>query len=233
MRTVLDFLFINNKHNLKQKQMRLDELASRLIVLESKVNYLSTGVYDVLPVASDINELNARLTMLEATVDMLVAEKTNEVMSTIASTEGTTPDVDVIVSLSPSATFPEASEIVTAIVQAQVELPAIESEAVSGAVAAAITAVVTAQPEVVTEPSDMVDAILVALNDYQAEFNESEIESAVEMLSTIISNTGTEVTDEIKDQIAVAIGAQPDPMLDAIEDRLNIVEAKYSTLVGK
>jgi len=53
------------------------------------------------------------------------------------------------------------------------------------------------------------------------------------MLSTIISNTGTEVTDEIKDQIAVAIGAQPDPMLDEIEDRLNIVEAKYSTLVGK
>jgi hypothetical protein len=213
--------------------MRLDELASRLIVLESKVNYLSTGVYDVLPVAGDINELNVRLTMLETTVNMLVAEKTNEVMSTIASTEGTTPDVDVIVSLSPSATFPEASEIVTTIVQAQIESPAIESEAVAGAVAIAITSILTAQPEVVTEPSDMTDAILVALTDYQAEWNEDEIESAVEILSTIISNTGTEVTDEIKDQIAVAIGAQPDPMLDAIEDRLDAVEAKYSSLVSK
>jgi tetrahydromethanopterin S-methyltransferase subunit G len=231
MYKVLIFLFIVNKHNLKQKQMRLDELASRLIILESKVNYLSTGVYDVLPVASDINELNARLTMLEATVDMLVAEKTNEVMSTIASTEGTTPDVDVIVSLSPSATFPEASEIVTAIVQAQVELPAIESEAVAGAVATAITAVVTAQPEVVTEPSDMTDAILVALTDYQAEFDETEIVSAVEMVSEIISNAGVEITEEIKEQIAIAIGAQPDPALDAIEARLDAVEAKYSSLV--
>ena len=213
--------------------MRLDELASRLTILESKVNYLSTGVYDVLPVTNDIIELDARLTMLETTVDMLVAEKTNEVMSTVASTDGTTPNVDTIVSLSPSATFPEASEIVTTVVQSQVESPAIESEAVAGAVAIAITAVVTAQPEVVTEPSIMTDVILTALTDYQAEFNETEIESAVEMLSTIISNTGIEVTDEIKDQIAVAIGAQPNPMLDAIEDRLNIVESKYNTLVSK
>jgi len=213
--------------------MRLDELASRLIILESKVNYLSTGVYDVSPVASDINELNVRLTMLETTVDMLVAQKTNEVMAAVASTDGTTPDVETIVSLSPSATFPEASEIVTTIVQAQVELPAIESEAVAGAVAAAITAVVTAQPEVVTEPSDMTDAILVALTDYQAEFDETEIVSAVEMVSEIISNAGVEITEEIKEQIAIAIGAQPDPALDAIEARLDAVEAKYSSLVSK
>jgi hypothetical protein len=211
--------------------MRLDELASRLIILESKVNYLSTGVYNVLPVASDITELDARLTMLETTVDMLVAQKTNEVMATVASTEGTTPDVETIVSLSPSATFPEASEIVTAIVQSQVELPAIESEAVAGAVATAITAVVTAQPEVVTEPTDMTDAILVALTDYQAECDETEIVSAVEMVSEIISNAGVEITEEIKEQIAIAIGAQPDPALDAIEARLDEVEAKYSSLV--
>jgi hypothetical protein len=231
MYKVLIFLFIGNKLNLNQNQMRLDELASRLIILESKVNYLSTGVYNVLPVASDITELDARLTMLETTVDMLVAQKTNEVMATVASTEGTTPDVETIVSLSPSATFPEASEIVTAIVQSQVELPAIESEAVAGAVAAAITAVVTAQPEVVTEPSDMTDAILVALTDYQAEFDETEIVSAVEMVSEIISNAGVEITEEIKEQIAIAIGAQPDPALDAIEARLDAVEAKYSSLV--
>jgi len=213
--------------------MRLDELASRLIILESKVNYLSTGVYNVLPVASDITELDARLTMLETTVDMLVAQKTNEIMSTVATTEGTTPDVDTIVSLSPSATFPEASDIVSAVVQSQVELPAIESETGAAAIATAITSVVTAQPEVVTDADMMIEVILNAIAD-QPSVPAEEADQTVEALGKIISNvTGQDVTEEIKAQIIEAITSEPNPILDSIEARLDAVESKYNTLVSK
>jgi len=213
--------------------MRLDELVSRLIVLESKVNYLSTGVYNVLPVANDLTELDARLTMLETTVDMLVAQKTNEIMSTVATTEGTTPDVDTIVSLSPSATFPEASDIVSAVVQSQVELPAIESETGAAAIATAITSVVTAQPEVVTDADVMIETILNAIAD-QPSVPAEEADQTVEALGKIISNvTGQDVTEEIKAQIVEAITSEPNPILDSIEARLDAVELKYNTLVSK
>jgi hypothetical protein len=213
--------------------MRLDELVSRLIVLESKVNYLSTGVYNVLPVANDLTELDARLTMLETTVDMLVAQKTNEIMSTVATTEGTTPDVDTIVSLSPSATFPEASDIVSAVVQSQVELPAIESETGAAAIATAITSVVTAQPEVVTDADMMIETILNAIAD-QPSVPAEEADQTVEALGKIISNvTGQDVTEEIKAQIIEAITSEPNPILDSIEARLDAVESKYNTLVSK
>jgi hypothetical protein len=217
--------------------MRLEELAARLTILDAKVNYLTTGVYNVIPVTNGLSELDARLTVLETTVDALVSQKTNEVMTSVAiadSSDNITSNVETIVALSPSATFPDAAEIVTAIVQSQVESPAIESEAVAGAVATAITAIITAQPEVVVEASEITEAIITSLNDYQAVWNESEFDNAVDSIATIINEiTGEETTDEIKDQIAVAIGSQPDAILDAIEARLNIVEAKYSTLVSK
>jgi hypothetical protein len=213
--------------------MRLDELVSRLIVLESKVNFLSTGVYNVLPVANDLTELDARLTMLETTVDMLVAQKTNEIMSTVATTEGTTPDVDTIVSLSPSATFPEASDIVSAVVQSQVELPAIESETGAQAVATAITTVVTAQPEVVTDADSMVNDILDAIADQPAVPSE-EADQTIDAVSAIIASvTGEDVTEEVKAQILDAVTSEPNPILDSIEARLDAVELKYNTLVSK
>jgi hypothetical protein len=217
--------------------MRLEQLATRLSIIESKVSFLMTGEYTT-PASTDnvtAMDIDARLTLVETTVDMLVAQKTQEVMSSIAtadSSEGTTPSVDAIVALSPSATFPEASDIVSAVVQSQVELPAIESEIVAETVATAVTTVITAQPEVVTDSEKMVDVILDALSNQPAIATGTEADQAVEAVSAIIASiTGEEITEEVKAQIVEAITSDSDPLLDAIETRLDAVEAKYNTLV--
>ena len=219
--------------------MRLEQLKTRLSILESKVSFLMTGEYTTPASTDNVTaiDIDARLTLVETTVDMLVAQKTQEVMSSIAtsdSSEGTTPSVDAIVSLSPSATFPEASDIVSAVVQSQVELPAIESETAAAAVATAVATVVLAQPEVVTDADKMTDTILDAIANQPAVPAGTEADQAVESVSAIIANvTGEEVTEEVKAQIMDAVTSEPDPMLDAIEERLNIVESKYITLIGK
>ena len=217
--------------------MRLDQLATRVALLESKVNFLMTGELTAPSSIDNVTamDIDARLTLIETTVDMLVAQKTQEVMATIAtadSADGTTPSVDAIVALSPSATFPEASDIVTAVVQSQVELPAIESEIVAETVATAVTTVITAQPEVVTDSEKMVDVILDALSNQPAIAAGTEADQAVEAVSAIIASiTGEEITEEVKAQIVEAITSDSDPLLDAIETRLDAVEAKYNTLV--
>jgi hypothetical protein len=217
--------------------MRLDQLATRVVLLESKVNFLMTGELTTPASIDNVTamDIDARLTLIETTVDMLVAQKTQEVMATIAtadSADGTTPSVDAIVALSPSATFPEASDIVTAVVQSQVELPAIESEIVAETVATAVTTVITAQPEVVTDSEKMVDVILDALSNQPAIAAGTEADQAVEAVSAIIASiTGEEITEEVKAQIVEAITSDSDPLLDAIETRLDAVEAKYNTLV--
>jgi hypothetical protein len=217
--------------------MRLEQLATRLSILESKVSFLMTGEYTT-PASTDnvtAMDIDARLTLVETTVDMLVAQKTQEVMATIAtadSSDGTTPSVDAIVALSPSATFPEASDIVNAVVQSQVELPAIESETAAAAVATAVATVVTAQPEVVTDADKMTDTILDAIADQPAVPAGTEADQAVEAVSAIIASvTGEEITEEVKAQITEAVTSEPDSALDAIEARLDAVEAKYNTLV--
>ena len=217
--------------------MRLDQLATRVALLESKVNFLMTGELTAPSSIDNVTamDIDARLTLIETTVDMLVAQKTQEVMATIAtadSADGTTPSVDAIVALSPSATFPEASDIVTAVVQSQVELPAIESEIVAETVATAVTTVITAQPEVVTDSEKMVDVILDALSNQPSIAAGTEADQAVEAVSAIIASiTGEEITEEVKAQIVEAITSDSDPLLDAIETRLDAVEAKYNTLV--
>ena len=217
--------------------MRLEQLATRLSILESKVSFLMTGEYTT-PASTDnvtAMDIDARLTLVETTVDMLVAQKTQEVMATIAtadSSDGTTPSVDAIVALSPSATFPEASDIVNAVVQSQVELPAIESETAAAAVATAVATVVTAQPEVVTDADKMTDTILDAIADQPAVPAGTEADQAVEAVSAIIASvTGEEITEEVKAQITEAVTSEPDSALDAIEARLDAVESKYNTLV--
>ena len=216
--------------------MRLDQLATRVVILESKLNFLMTGEYTAPasfdnPTSSDID---ARLSLVEATVDMLVAKKTQEVMASIAtsdSSDGTSASIDAVVALSPSATFPEASDIVSAVVQSQVELPAIESETAAAAVATAVATVVTAQPEVDIDSEKMIETILDALTNQPAVPAGTEADQAVEAVSAIIASvTGEEVTEEVKAQIMDAVTSEPDSALDAIESRLNVVEAKYSTL---
>lgn len=219
--------------------MRLEQLATRLSILESKVSFLMTGEYTT-PASTDnvtAMDIDVRLTLVETTVDMLVAQKTQEVMSSIAtsdSSEGTTPSVDAIVSLSPSATFPEASDIVSAVVQSQIELPAIESEVVAETVSTVVTTVITAQPEVVTDSEMMINTILDVLSNQPAIAEGDEANQAIDAVSTIISNIiGEEISEEVKAQIVDAITSDSNPLLDEIEERLNIVESKYITLIGK
>jgi hypothetical protein len=217
--------------------MRLEQLATRLSILESKVSFLMTGEYTT-PASTDnvtAMDIDARLTLVETTVDMLVAQKTQEVMSSIAtadSSEGTTPSVDAIIALSPSATFPEASDIVSAVVQSQIELPAIESEVVAETVSTVVTTVITAQPEVVTDSEMMINTILDVLSNQPAIAEGDEANQAIDAVSTIISNIiGEEISEEVKAQIVDAITSDSDPLLDAIEARLDVVESKYNTLV--
>jgi len=217
--------------------MRLEQLATRLSILESKVSFLMTGEYTT-PASTDnvtAMDIDARLTLVETTVDMLVAQKTQEVMSSIAtadSSEGTTPSVDAIVALSPSATFPEASDIVSAVVQSQIELPAIESEVVAETVSTVVATVVTAQPEVVTDSEMMINTILDVLSNQPAIAEGDEANQAIDAVSAIISNIiGEEISEEVKAQIVDAITSDSDPLLDAIEARLDAVESKYNTLV--
>ena len=217
--------------------MRLEQLATRLSILESKVSFLMTGEYTT-PASTDnvtAMDIDARLTLVETTVDMLVAQKTQEVMSSIAtadSSEGTTPSVDAIVALSPSATFPEASDIVSAVVQSQIELPAIESEVVAETVSTVVTTVITAQPEVVTDSEIMINTILDVLSNQPAIAEGDEANQAIDAVSAIISNIiGEEISEEVKAQIVDAITSDSDPLLDAIEARLDAVESKYNTLV--
>jgi hypothetical protein len=217
--------------------MRLEQLATRLSILESKVSFLMTGEYTT-PASTDnvtAMDIDARLTLVETTVDMLVAQKTQEVMSSIAtsdSSEGTTPSVDAIVALSPSATFPEASDIVSAVVQSQIELPAIESEVVAETVSTVVTTVITAQPEVVTDSEMMINTILDVLSNQPAIAEGDEANQAIDAVSAIISNIiGEEISEEVKAQIVDAITSDSDPLLDAIEARLDAVESKYNTLV--
>jgi len=217
--------------------MRLEQLATRLSILESKVSFLMTGEYTT-PASTDnvtAMDIDARLTLVETTVDMLVAQKTQEVMSSIAtadSSEGTTPSVDAIVALSPSATFPEASDIVSAVVQSQIELPAIESEVVAETVSTVVTTVITAQPEVVTDSEMMINTILDVLSNQPAIVEGDEANQAIDAVSAIISNIiGEEISEEVKAQIVDAITSDSDPLLDAIEARLDAVESKYNTLV--
>ena len=214
--------------------MRLEQLATRIALLESKVNFLITG--ELTPVSVDgitVETIDARLSLVEITVDMLLVQKTKEVMISVASSEATeAPSVEAIVALSPSATFPEASEIVAAVIESQIQLPAIESDAVTATVATAITTILTAEAEVVTDSAKMIETILDALTNQPAIADGTDAEQAIEAVSAIIASlTGEEITEEIKAQIVDAIVSDSDPLLDSIETRLDIVEAKYNTLV--
>jgi len=216
--------------------MRLEQLATRIALLESKVNFLMTGEFT--PVSVDginVETIDARLSVVETTVDMLVAQKTKEIMTSIASadaSEGVTIGTEAIVALSPSATFPEASDIVSAVVESQVNLPAIDSEEASALVATAMTTIITAQPEVVINSDLMVNTILDALTNQPSIVEGTDADQVIDAISVIITNiTGEEVSEEVKLQIQNAIFSESDPLLDDIEARLDVVEAKYNTLV--
>jgi len=95
-----------------------------------------------------------------------------------------------------------------------------------------MTTIITAQPEVVTNSDLMVNTILDALTNQPSIVEGTDADQVIDAISVIITNiTGEEVSEEVKLQIQNAIFSESDPLLDDIEARLDVVEAKYNTLV--
>jgi hypothetical protein len=214
--------------------MRFEDLAARLVSVEVKLATL-TGTRVSTDFATSIEELDTRLSIVEVQVDQLIAVKTQEHIDAIVSAPaGDAPvEVEDVVALSPSASHAEAADIVADVVTAQVEAELVEHSEVANIIAAAVKAVVAAEPEVVTDPVAITAAIMEAVADMPASSPELAAEVAAAVTEVIAAATGAEVAAEVHQQVTEAVAAPADPMLDFIEHRLSIAEAKVDTLLGK
>jgi hypothetical protein len=214
--------------------MRLDDLAGRLVSVEVKLANL-TGTTVNTDFATSIEELDARLTLVEVQVDQLIAVQTQEHIDAIVSAPaGDAPvDVEAVVALSPSADHAEASDIVADVVSAQLEAAPVTQQEVADIIAAAVLAVVTAGPDVVVDPAAITEAILAAVADMPAPTPEVHAEVAAAVAEVIANATGEEVAAEVHEQVAEAVATPSDPALDSIEYRLTLAEAKVDSLLGK
>jgi hypothetical protein len=212
--------------------MRLEDLAVRLLAVEAKLALL-TGAEVTATDATSVEELNARLSVVEVTVDQLIAEKTQSQVAAIvaAAADDITVTVDQVVALSPSAGDVAAAEIVADVVTAQVEADPVDHPEVAEIVAAAVAAVVQADPAVVADPVAITAAITEAIADLPAPAPEVVAEAAAAVAEIVAAATGDEVTAEVQQSIVAAVAY--DPMLDYMEQRLNVVETKIDSLLGK
>jgi len=213
--------------------MRLQDLAVRLVAVEAKLATL-TGTSVNTDNATSIEELDARLSVVEVQVDQLVFEQTEKHIDAIvySPAEEAPLEVEDVVALSPSADHAEAADIVADVVTAQYEAAAIVNPEVADIIAAAVVAVVTAEPEVVIDTVAITAAIMEAVADMPAPAPEAaeEVKAAIEEI--IVAATGEAVTPEVQQQIVEAVATPADPALDAIEARLNVAEAKVDNLLG-
>jgi hypothetical protein len=217
--------------------MRLEDLATRLVTVEAKLASL-TGTSINIDSATSIEELDARLTLVEITVGQLISVKTQDHVDAIVAAaaqavESIQAAVAEVVALSPSAGYADAADIVADVVTAQVEAEAIEHTEVADIVAAAVMAVVTAEPEVVTDSVAITAAIMEAVADMpvpDSEVAQAAADAVAEVIATV---TGEEVALEVQQQVVEAIATPADPALDTIEVRLNVAEAKVDGLLGK
>jgi hypothetical protein len=214
--------------------MRFEDLAARLVAVEAKLATL-TGTSVNTDNATSIEELDARLSVVEVQVDHLIAVQTQEhVAAIVAAPAGDAPvEVEEVVALSPSAEVPAAADIVADVVTAQFEAEPVANDEVADIIAAAVMAVVTADPAVVTDPEAITEAIVAAVADMPAPAPEAEAEVAAAVAEIIAAATGEEVAPEVQQQVVDAVAAPADPALDAIEARLNVAEAKVDSLLGK
>jgi hypothetical protein len=213
--------------------MRLEDLATRLVAVEAKLATL-TGTAVNTDSATSIDELDARLSVVEAQVDHLIAEKTQEHIDAIVTAPASDAPVEVedVVALSPSADHAEAADIVADVVTAQFEAEPIEYSEVADIVSAAVMAVVTAEPEVVVDSVAITAAIVQAVTDMPAPAPEVAQAAADAVTDVIATVTGEEVAPEVVQQVAEAVAVPADPALDVIEARLNVAEAKVDSLLG-
>jgi len=215
--------------------MRLDDLATRLVAVEAKLATL-TGTTVNTDAPTTTEELDARLSVVEAQVDHLIAAKTAEHIDAIVAAPADAAPVAVedVVALSPSADVPEAAAIVADVVADQHEADAIVDSEVAVIIAAAVSAVVSADPEVVIDPVAIADAISAAVADAPAPTTPEAVEAAVAAVADIIATaTGVdEVAPEVIAAVSEAVATPADPALDAIEVRLGTVETKVDSLLG-
>ena len=214
--------------------MRLEDLAARLVAVEAKVATLTgTSVNTDVPTTNE--ELDARLSVVEAQVNTLVAAKTQEHIDAIVSApaDSASAKVEDVVALSPSADVPEAADIVADVVDTQIAAPAIDHPEVAAIIAAAVNAVVTADPAIVTDPVAITAAITNAVAEAPAPSPEVVEAAAAAVANIIASATGDEVVTKSYNDIVEAIVAPADTALDAFEVRLENVEQKIDTLLGK
>jgi len=213
--------------------MRLQDLAARLVAVEAKLATL-TGTSVNTENATSIEELDSRLSVVEAHVEQLINEKTQRQIDAIVYSVADEAPVSVedVIALSPSANHVEAATIVEDVVAAQHEADAIVNPEVADIVKAAVLAVVTADPEVVTDPEAITAAITAAVAEMPAPTTGTE-EIAAAVANIVATATGEAVDSEVHQQIFEAVSAPADPALDDIEHRLNVAEAKVDSLLGK
>jgi len=215
--------------------MRFDDLATRLVAVEAKLATLTgTAVNSDTP--ATIADLDSRLSVVEVQVDHLIAEKTQEHVDAIVSApaDAAPVTVDQVVALSPSVDVPEAAAIVSNVVAAQQSADAITDDNAAAAVAAAVSAVVTADPAVVTNPEAITIAITSAVAEVPAPAPEVAAATSAMVSDIIATATGVDkVSTAIQAQVAVAVATPSDADLDALEARLNAVEPKVDSLLGK
>ena len=214
--------------------MRLEDLAARLVAVEAKLATL-TGTTVNTDGATSIEELDARLSVVEVQVDQLIAEKTEaHIDAIIAAMANDAPvEVEDVVALSASADHAEAADIVADVVTAQFEAAPVEHSEVADIVSAAVMAVVAAEPEVVVNPVAITEAIIAAVADMPVPAPEVAQQAADAVAEVIAAATGEEVAPEVVQQVVEAVAVPADPALDAIEARLNVAEAKVDSLLGK
>ena len=214
--------------------MRFDDLAARLVAVEAKLANL-TGASVNTNSATSIDELDARLSLVEVQVDQLITVKIqSQIDAIVAAPAADAPvAVEAVVALSASSDVPAAADIVADVVAAQVEAVSVQHTEVAEIIAAAVMAVVEASPEVVVDAAAITAAIMTAVADMPAPAPEVAAEAAAAVAEIIVAATGEVVTPEVQQQVVEAVATPADPALDAIEARLNVAEAKVDSLLSK
>ena len=214
--------------------MRFEDLAARLVAVEAKLATL-TGTVANTDIIDDVAEFDQRLSVVEVQVDQLIALKTQEQVAVLVATPAAaaTVAVEEVVLLSPSVDDAEAVLVVEDVLHAQHEAEAIDNPEVAVVVAAAVAAVVAADPEVVKDPEAVAALIKEAVAEAPVPSAEAVAATAEAVAAVVAAATGAEVAPEVKEELAVAVAAPADPVLDGLEARLAVAEAKVDSLLGK
>ena len=214
--------------------MRLQELAARLVVVETKLATL-TGVEPNTSSPTSVEELDSRLSVVEVQVDRLLAEKAEKRVADIVAAPADKASVSVadVVALSASSNVPQAAEIVADVVAVQMEAPAIQDPEVAAIVTTAIKAVISADPEVVADPEAIKAVIIETVAHMPAPASDAEDKVTAAIAEVVAAATGQEVTIDVREEIRDAVITPSDSALDTIEARLIVAEEKVESLLGK